>query len=475
MDSLYLGLDAGTTAAKAIVCDADGNLLASGGVSYPLYPATGGVSEQDAQDWVRGIVTAVRQATRGIDTSRIQALSLSTQGGTTVPLDLKGEPLRRAMTWMDTRAREEERLFRETFGAEDIYRVTGWESAPCFDPAKLAWLRRHEPELIEKTAMVVTTLEYLNLFLTGSVITDPTNAAMRSLYDFRTGGWKDEYLEYLRLPKEKLPKLQPSGAFVGTLTQAAAELLGLCKAVKVYNGAHDQYCASLGCGATRPGELILSAGTTWVLFGVSEEPLYTASHIGVGRHVLPGLYGGIASLIGTGTSMEWLKNRFGLQFSSMDEEAAVRRERAEGLFFFPFLAGENFNRRGTGLSGGVYGLTLAHDAYDLARALMECTAFEVRAALPSFKADSLRMVGGAARSELWVQLVADAAGVPVYRPDATEACARGAALLAIAGDTGVPIRETAARAQRDVRITEPSSDYTEKAAAYEALLARLKD
>ena len=116
--SLYLGLDAGTTAAKAVVCDENGELLASGSASYPLYPVLSGGSEQDARDWTRGIAEAVRQALRGTDASEIRALSLSTQGGTTVPLDAQGEPLRRAMTWMDARAQEEEREFRKTFCAE---------------------------------------------------------------------------------------------------------------------------------------------------------------------------------------------------------------------------------------------------------------------------------------------------------------------------------------------------------------------
>ncbi|MGN1073603.1 MAG: FGGY-family carbohydrate kinase [Eubacteriales bacterium] len=471
--SLYLGLDAGTTAAKAVVCDENGEIRASGSASYPLIPALSGGSEQDARDWTRGIAEAVRQALRETDASEIRALSLSTQGGTTVPLDAQGEPLRRAMTWMDTRAQEEERAFRGTFGAEEIYRVTGWESAACFDPGKLMWLRRHEPEHFSNAALFVTTLSYLNRFLTGQAVTDPTNAAMRSLYDFRAGVWRREYLDFLGLPPEKLPRIAPSGAYLGTLTAGAAQMLGLPRDVRVYNGAHDQYCASLGCGASRPGEVILSAGTTWVLFGVSEEPRYSASRIGVGRHVLPGLYGGIASLIGTGSSMEWLKSRFGFDLAAMDGIAAGRRRQADGLFFFPFLAGENFNRRKTGLSGGVYGLTLAHDEYDLARALMECAAFEVRAALPSFGAERLRMVGGAARSDLWVSLVADATGLPVCRPDASEACARGAAALAIAGERGEPLAVTVQRLQKEPRITLPASDYTEKAQRYEALLAKL--
>ncbi|MGI6336180.1 MAG: xylulokinase [Eubacteriales bacterium] len=467
---LYLGLDVGTTAVKALICDAAGHIRGTGSAGYPLH-SDGVRSEQDARDWYTASARAVRQALTQVDAGEVCAMSLSTQGGTTVPLDASGEPLRYALTWMDARAAEEAAYVREAYGADAFYHTTGWDAAAFGDPCKLRWLQKHEPEVCRAARYWVTTPAYMNLKLTGNCAVDPTNAAMRLLYDFRAGTWDARLLEYAGVTDTQLPTLLPSGAYVGTLTREAADAFGLTGRVRVYNGIHDQYCASLGCGSREAGDVLLSAGTTWVLMAVTERPMYTASRVGVGRHALPGLYGAIASLVGSGASMEWLSQLTGLTPRELDVGAAQRRSEP-GLFFYPFLAGESFTHRGEGLLGGIEGLTLRHDRYDLARALMECVAFEVKLGLREFDAKRLVMVGGAARSEVWSGIVADVTGLTV-RKGSGDICALGAAMIAAAGEGGYCLRRAAEEMAGEGEVIRPQGSYAEKYDRYRLRLTNL--
>ena len=118
----------------------------------------------------------------------------------------------------------------------------------------------------------------------------------------------------------------PTGAKVGELTDKAAKLMGIPAGIPVFNGAHDQYCAAIGAGAVNGGDMLLSAGTTWVLLGITKKPMFTKSYIAAGRHPVPGLYGALASLITSGASLQWFKDEFISEgFKEIDAEVAKRK------------------------------------------------------------------------------------------------------------------------------------------------------
>ena len=170
----------------------------------------------------------------------------------------------------------------------------------------------------------------------------------------------------------------------------------------MFNGALDQYCAALGAGAVRASDLLLSAGTTWVLLAITEKPLFSRSYIAPGRHPAGNLYGALASLTASGAALQWFKDNFMPEdFTIMNREAAARVARTEKLFFLPWQAGANYPVWESSARGVFAGLTLEHDRFDLARAIMEGVAFGVRRALEDFAENGvpirqIRMLGGAA-------------------------------------------------------------------------------
>jgi len=446
---IYLGIDVGTTGTKALAVDESGRVLGRGYREYGLaFPRPGWVI-QDAGDWWRACVHAVRGALKPAgDAGQVAAIGVSTQGATMLAVDGKNNPLCPAITWMDLRAQKESDELTAAIGEEALYRKAGWPAAPWLDAPKIAWLRRHEPDVYKAAAKFVSTLEFVNFRLTGRWAVDPTNAAIRQLTDIRTGRWDEGILVFLGLEESRLPELLPSGACLGTLTKEAAAAFGLGPDVRVYNGAHDQYCAAIGSGVHGGGELLLATGTTWVTFGVTDRLCYTASRLCPGPFPLTGRYGVMASMVSAGSALKWWKDITGGDYRSIDREAASRRDSAAGLLFYPYVAGAGALHP-PGAPAAIVGMTLRHDKYDFARALMEGVAFETRLLLEEFarqgiKSDALVMTGGAAGSRLWSEIVGQVTGHEIMHTEEKEGACLGASLLAAVGEGAFPDLESCA-------------------------------
>ena len=430
-----IGLDIGTTGAKALLTDERGNVISKGYRGYPLI-SDGCRIEQRAQDWTEAGSDAIRQAMDGHEVT-VDAISLSTQGASTVAVDKDMRPIGNALTWMDSRAIREAADIEEKFGGAYIYEMSGWRINPAFDAAKILWMKRR-PEYAG-AAMYLSTLEFVNVFLTGRAVIDPTNASIRQLFNIQKADWEDEMLRYIGITRSELPECENAGVFLGGLGSAASQATGLRQGTPVYNGAHDQYCASIGAGAVHAGDMLLSAGTTWVVMGISEKPLFTDTFIAPGIHPIEGLYGNIASLTCSGASLEWYKDKFEPgSFQEMDREAEKRAGRQGELFFYPYMTGANYPVWNLKAKGAFTGVELSCDRFDFALAIMEGAAFGVRRTVDDFltngcRIERLKIMGGAAKSAFWCSMIANAANVGIAVSAEPDACALGAAVIAACG------------------------------------------
>lgn len=431
-----IGLDIGTTCTKALLADDKGNVLGVGSSGYKLV-SDGCKIEQSAQDWIDAAVLAVKEVLQGKDASQVAGISMSTQGASTVAVDKDGKFIGNAITWMDTRSTKEVAEIEAELGGAYVYETSGWKLNPALDCAKQRHMKK-QPEFAN-AAKFLSTVEVLNGFLTGNAAVDPTNAAIRQLYNVEKGCWDERLMAAAHTTEEELPEVLPGGAKVGELTKEAAEAMGLPVGIPVFNGAHDQYCASIGGGVVNEGDMLLSAGTTWVLMGIGKKPLFTDTYIAPGKHPVEGLYGAMASLVCSGASLQWFKNEFLPEdFQKMNEEAAKRQEKTKDLFFYPYLAGANYPIWNLNAKGAFTGLGLEHDRFDFARAIMEGVAFGVKRGVMDFQKNGcdikqITMMGGASKSPLWIQMVASITGVPVQRLNQADICAVGAAMIAACG------------------------------------------
>lgn len=448
MADVLIGLDVGTTATKAQAFGADGRTLASASCGYGLITPEPGWVEQSPDDLLHAASEAVRRVLEQLDSrDHVRGLALSSQGGTTIPVDAEGRPTYNAISWMDQRSAEQAQRVRDALGSDYVRGTTGWPLQNLLPLQHIAWLHDNHPDCFNATRHFLFVNDFVGRWLTGELAMDPTNAGITQLFNVRTGDWEDQLLAVANIGRHQLSPILPCGRVIGGVTARASADTGLPAGIPIVNGAHDQYCAAIGAGVTRPGQVLLSCGTAWVVLAVPDTPeAGLAAQMAIGRHAVADRWGGIRSLGGVGTSIEWLLDtvwggRDSLQsreslYRAVNAEAAAAVPGVDGLRFYP-LAGGHASTYGPG-RGGFIGLTLSHTRGDLARAVMEGIAFELRWVIEEMRAagvatSGLRMVGGASASFVWPQIVADITNVEVTLPDTREAAARGAAILAGVG------------------------------------------
>ena len=443
-----LGVDVGTTGTKTSVFREDGHNVSSAYRGYGMVNDCADWAEQNPEDWWNAVSVTVREATAGLtDPENIAALSLSTQGGSLVVLDAEGTALIPAVSWMDRRAGEDV-LAKIRQGKETDYHYihTGWKLTNSFNLVQIAWLRSHRSDVFRKAAKFLSTSDYLNFRLTGQFVTDWTSAGITNIEDIVRRDWDEQALRDLSIRRDQLGRLLPPGTVIGSLTAAAAEALGIPQKTVVVNGGMDQYCGAVGCGATETGDVMLATGTAWVVLGTFSEMLFNReSYIAPCPHILPDRFGAMATVPTAGIAMEWFRKTFRTDqqieeesFAHIDKKAAAVEPGCDGLLFYPHFSGATCPNWKMHNRAGFIGLHLGHRRCHFARAVMEGVAFSVNEiiralALSGGEVRKIKLIGGAAKSELWCHIVADATGLPVIRPIQTDAACTGAAMIAGVG------------------------------------------
>ncbi|HEV8339474.1 MAG TPA: xylulokinase [bacterium] len=487
--SVLLGLDIGTTGAKAVLIDPGGEVLAAATSGYPLLTPRPGWTEQEPARWWEAAVSSIRDAldraeVRGAD---VAGVGLTGQMHGLVPLDARGEVLRPAILWNDQRTAEECAWITERVGAARVLALTGNPVLTGFTAPKLIWMRRHEPDHYARIRSILLPKDYARFRLTGELATDVADASGTSLFDVRRRAWSAEMLEGLDVPAAWLPDVVESPQRTGGVTQEAAEVTGLRAGTPVVGGAGDQAASAVGAGIVEAGLLSVTIGTSGVVFA----PLAAAEVDPRGRlhtfcHAVPGGWHVMGVILSAGGSLRWLRDtvgaaewrRGGDPYDAMSTEAAATPLGAEGLLFLPYLAGERTPHADPSARGAFVGLTLRHGRGHLVRAVMEGVAMGLRDALEIMRTRGIpvgqvRISGGGARSPLWRQIVADLFAAEVVTVTATEGAAYGAALLAGVGAGVFPTVQAACAAT--VRVASGTRPDPERAALYDRLYRTYRD
>jgi len=443
MKQYLLGIDVGTTGTKTLLFSADGELLGHAYRGYDMYNPQVGYSEQNAEDWWNAVCETVREVCADPAIGKaVAAISLSLQGGTMVAVDKDMQPVRPAMVWNDGRGSQQmEEYIREVGDAETMYQKTGWRLGRAMLAIESRWMRDNEPELFEKTAMFLSVPDYISMKMTGIPAVDMSDAGNNQFANIRTGCYDPEILKFSGVTEAQLPKLVHSGDVIGNLTEEAAKAMGLSTDCVLVAGAHDQYAVALGAGALHNGDILIGSGTCWVVTAIGDEPAFET---GLAQSIaaVPGKWGSLLSLSSGGVCLEWWRKNLTvaadgsqIPFDVINEEVAKRKAAEDGLFFYPFSGNAAPDRRFQKAS--FIGLDLSHDRFDIARAIMEGVAFQAIWMMESFKTkpskEGLKLAGGASKSALWCQMVADITNLPVRIPEVADLACVGAAIMAGTG------------------------------------------
>jgi xylulokinase len=474
-NALYIGVDLGTTGVKAGLFDDQGRALADAAREIRLETPQPGFVEFDADAYIDLAFDAIREVLAEGDASAVRAIGLSSQAQTFVALDLAGRPVRKAVSWLDVRAVAE---------AEDLSSVSeqtgAWPVSAIASCPKILWLRRHEPEVMAQAWMIQVIPDYLIFRLTGRPASDPVTAGSTAAFDAWGFRWNDAILRACDLNSAMMPFVLKSGEAAGPLTPEAAEALGLSPEVVAVVGTNDQYAGALGAGNVEPGCISLALGTALALvatapLGDRPADLLAAPHPGSDGQEMMAL---LAYAKTSGVVVRWLRDELAPDWSyeQLFEAVGSVPIGAEGVSCIPHFSGTATPDFNADVRGAFAGLTLSHTRAHLARALAESLAFTVsenveriRAVVPPVE---IRAIGGGARSDAWLQMIADATGLPVTRPQTREAACLGAAVLAMAGAGRHRSVADAARA-----VYHPGQRFEprpERRAAYDAAHARYR-
>ncbi|MDE0421548.1 MAG: xylulokinase [Gammaproteobacteria bacterium] len=434
---MYLGIDLGTSAVKAVVTD-DGVVVAEASERLDVSRPGPRMSEQAPEDWWRAADAAVRRLKHLAP--KVDAIGLSGQMHGAVLLDSGGLVLRNAILWNDGRSEAE---CAELEGRLDVPGLTGNRAMPGFTAPKLLWVRRHEPAVFARIKTVLLPKDYLRYRMTGELASDMSDASGTLWLDVGGRRFSKPMLDATGLDESHMPRLVEGTEVAGVLRRKIADEWGL-KPVPVVGGGGDQAAGAVGAGAVVAGTSFVSLGTSGVYF-VPDSTYRPNPDGGVHAfcHALPGMWHQMSVVLSAASALTWVTRLTG----AASEAAVVDEVEASGVgpssvYFLPYLSGERTPHNDPNALGAFVGLDHDVDRARLVYAVLEGVAFAVadgQRVLEEAGANigEVTVIGGGSRSTYWGRILSAALGRPLtYREDAAVGPALGAARLAALGHAG---------------------------------------
>lgn len=434
---MYLGIDVGTSAIKAILMDDQGAVVDQATAPlvvsrpHPLW------SEQAPADWW----VAANSAVSDLDRDRRQAviaIGLSGQMHGATLLGADNRALRPAILWNDGRSAAECKALEAN--VPTMTEITGNRAMPGFTAPKLLWVREHEPDIFAATKTVLLPKDYVRLRMTGEMASDMSDSSGTLWLDVGQRQWSGTMLAATGLSQSHMPKLYEGSEITGELRAELAEAWGMAR-VPVVAGGGDNAAGAVGVGVVRSGDAFLSLGTSGVLFlandGYRPNP---AGGVHSFCHALPGRWHQMSVILSAASCVEWAVKLCGLKdAAALFALVEAHNKPSDSEMFLPYLSGERTPHNDPHAKGVLTGLTHETDTTRLAQAILEGVAFAFRdgmdALLDSGAAlDTITVIGGGARSAYWGRILSAALNKPlIYRDGGEVGPAYGAARLARLG------------------------------------------
>ena len=480
---MYLGLDLGTSGVKALLIDGNQKAVASGHGKLDVSRPHTGWSEQDPADWIRATEEAIGElkASHPKELAAVKGIGLSGQMHGATLVDAEDEVLRPCILWNDTRSYVE----AAALDADPRFRkITGNIVFPGFTAPKLAWVKKHEPEIFAKVAKVLLPKDFLRLWLSGEYLSEMSDSAGTSWLDVGARKWSPALLAATDLDETKMPGLVEGTDQAGTLRSELASKWGMAGPVVIAGGAGDNAASAAGMGTVQPGHAFVSLGTSGVLFAANGSYLPNPeSAVHTFCHALPNTWHQMGVILSASDSLTWLAGITGKSQADLTSELGDTLHAPTPVTFLPYLSGERTPHNDAAIRGVFAGLAHQSDRKVLTQAVLEGVAFAFRDSLEALRAAGTKLtrvtaIGGGSRSRYWLKSIATALGIPVDVPaDGDFGAAFGAARLGlIAAENADPFAVCAAPATAEsIEPVAVISDAYEKAyARYRALYPAIK-
>lgn len=433
---MFIGVDLGTSGIKIVLTNTQGQIVDSAASHFEVSRPQPLWSEQNPQDWWTGFCEAMDKLSAKHDLSAVQGLGLSGQMHGATLLDDKQQIIRPAILWNDGRSEAQCKTLEKR--VPDSRKVTGNLMMPGFTAPKLLWVKQNEAENFERVAKVLLPKDYLRFLLTGDFASDMSDAAGTMWLDVAARDWHEGLLSACGLNKSHMPALFEGSEITGTLYPDIAKRWNM-SAIPVIAGGGDNAAGAVGVGIIKPGQAMLSLGTSGVYFAVTES--FTAdpeSAVHSFCHALPNTWHLMSVILSAASCLQWYADNIAKQpvqtLLSELEKAEIQPN--DCPIFLPYLSGERTPHNNPLACGNFFGLNHSSAQVHLTYSVLEGVSFALADGVDVLHgaggiADEITLIGGGAKSQYWRQLLADVLQRPVnYRTGGDVGPGLGAARLA---------------------------------------------
>ncbi len=518
MDKKYaITYDIGTTGVKTCVFEISDTvkLLGADSQGYELYVFPDGGAEQEPDEWWSAMCETTKTALKksGIKAKDISGISFCSQMQGVVLVDRNGRHVRRAMSYMDQRAREELKkgiAYGPQIAGANIpkllksLQITGAVAASVKDPVwKYKWVEAHEPDNFKKVYKWLDVKEYLICRMTGEFCMTPDSAFATMLYDIRKGKqcWSKDMTDMLGVKFEHMPEIKACTDKIGELTEKAAEELHLEPGIAVFGGGGDASLIGVGAGSVEMGDTHVYSGTSgWVSTVVDKSIVDASAMIAAVIGADPGKYNYFAELETAGKCLEWAKDHLCLdevgvylkkekitdsyeaEYTSLYDYMSEVIEKvpagANGVIFTPWLHGNRCPFEDPNARGMFFNISLETGKSELLRAVIEGVCFHLRwfTEVQEKKvktSQKIRFVGGGALSPVTCQILADITGKTVETVDSPQNV--GAVGAAVIVACGLGMIKGVSEAKKLIPVVKTYYPDTSKKALYDKQFVTFKN
>jgi len=480
---LAIGIDVGTTGLKVVALDPRHGVVAQVHRHHTLRSPRSGWAEEDPAEWWATTCDAVRELVGQLPAGSIAAVGVTGMVPAMVLLDGDGRVLRPAILMNDARASAEVEELRAAVDPDEFFARTGGTPNQQNIEPRWRWLAKHEPEVVEKTAYLCGSYDYITHLLTGVWSLERNWAVESGLYDIRQHEWIAPWLDRAGIRAGTLPPVRRPSDIVGQVTEEAARATSLPAGAPVVAGSADHVAAALAAGLAERGDTLLKFGGGGDILYCADDPTPDRRFY-FDEHDVPGLYLINGCMAASGSLVKWFAAELagGAPLSELDREAAGVPAGAGGIVALPYALGEKtpiFDPLARAVFAGVM---LHHTRAHLYRAVLEavCYGFQHHLDLLAEAGRPIRRVlatDGGSRSDLWMQIAADITGRRVEVVAGEAGSALGAAFVA---GIGVGLFERWGEVTRFAEVRrafepDPANATTYRAgySAYRELYARL--
>ena len=436
----YIGIDLGTSAAKLLLVDGEGQILNEVTKAYPLEFPNPGWSQQAPQDWKKAVMEGVPELLTGFDGAQVAGIGCGGQMHGLVVLDKDDNVIRPAILWNDGRTAAQVDYLNGVIGKDKLSELTANIAFAGFTAPKILWMQENEPENFAKIAKIMLPKDYINYILTGVHCCDYSDASGMLLLDVQNKCWSAEMLKICGITEAQMPGLYESYEVVGTVLPEVAAALGIPSEAKVVAGAGDNAAAAVGTGVVGAGGCNISLGTSGTVFISSDKfgvdpnnALHAFAHADGGWHLM-------GCMLSAASCNKWLCDEILKTTDYAAEQVDITPDKLgeNHVYFLPYLMGERSPINDTNARGTFIGMTMDTSRSDLVQAVLEGVAYAIRDSFEVARSlgvdiPTTKICGGGSKSPLWRTIFTNVLGIPLEMVKTEQGPGYGGAMLAMVG------------------------------------------